>query len=52
MIQDFVAFSFAQEYNQPRDALAALLKQRTHSGLKNRTPYKLEKPFINAVRLE
>ena len=52
MVHDFVAFNFAQEYNPHREALATMLKQRTHRGLKNRTPYKLDKFVNNAVRLE
>jgi len=47
-----VAFNFAQEYNLPLEALATILKQRTYSGLKNRTPYNLDKFVNNAVRLE
>jgi len=52
MIQDLVAFNFEQEYNLPRKALDTMLKQRTDRGLKNRTPYKLDTLFNNAVRLE
>jgi len=52
MVQDFVAFDLAQEYNLPREALATMRKQRTYSKLKNRTPYRLDKFFSNAARLE
>lgn len=47
-----VAFNFATEYNLAQETLTTLLKQRTHSGFKNRTPYKQNKFFKNAVRLQ
>jgi len=52
IVQDLVAFNFAQDCSLPLEALATTLEQRAHSGLKIRTPYKLEKFVINAVRLE